>query len=105
MKNSLAILMALLPILLVQTITFAQGNTQTLGVSCTIPAIPGVNVAPDEKQLVGERKPLLRETAIAIQQENQQGPSYVISEETQEAKTAEQKEAPVIVLVKTIYSR
>ncbi|TAN59282.1 hypothetical protein EPN16_07640 [bacterium] len=105
MKNSLAILMALLPILLVQTITFAQSNAQTLGVSCTIPAIPGVNAAPDEKQLIEEQKPAPREMDITIQRENQQEASYVITEDAQEAKTTEQGENSVLVLVKTIYNR
>lgn len=45
MKNLLIILSALAVTLLLTSVAFA-GESKTIGVSCTIPAIPGVNAPP-----------------------------------------------------------
>lgn len=95
---------ALLLILLVQATALAEGNTQTIGVSCVIPAIPGVNAPPNEKQLIKEQA-VLKEKDMPVRQDNQQEPSSVIAEDTQESRTVEQEEDSALVLVKTIYNR
>lgn len=103
--NARSVSMALALILFVEAAALAEGNTQTMGVSCFIPAIPGVNVPLDEKQAPGQQKPVVREQIIPPQQENQEEPSYAIAEDTQEVRAAEQAETPQLVRVKTFYSR
>lgn len=106
MKNadSKVVFWALLLLLLVQATALAEGNTQTVGVSCVIPAIPGVNAPPSEKQLIKERA-VLKEMDMPARQDNQQEPSSIIAEDTQESKTTGQEGDSVLVLVKTIYNR
>lgn len=106
MKNtdSKVMFWVLLLLLSVQATALADGNTQSVGVSCVIPAIPGVNAPPNEKQLIKEQ-PVLKEKDMPARQDNQQEPSSIIAEDTQESKTVEQKEDSVLILVKTIYNR
>lgn len=102
--NYKVLLTILLLVLLAQARALADGNTQTIGVSCIIPAIPGVNAAPDEKQLIKEQA-VLEERDMPAQQNSQQEPSTIIAEDTQEARAEDQDEISVLALVKTIYNR
>lgn len=102
--NYKVLLAVLLLVLLVQARALADGNTQTVGVTCFIPAIPGVNAPPDEKQLIKEQA-VQEEKDMPAKQNNQQEPSTIIAEDTQEARAEEQDGISVLALVKTIYNR
>lgn len=84
---------------------FAESTARTIGVSCVIPALPGVNAPLDEKQTPEKQKSVLKEQKSRPEQENQQELSSAITEDTQELRANEQTETPQLVLVKTSYNR
>lgn len=103
--NGKTVSMALALILFVEAAALADGNTQTMGISCFIPAIPGLNAPLDEEQAPREEKPAVSGQNIQPQEEKQEEPSYAIAEDTQEVRASEQAETPQLVQVKTFYSR
>ena len=103
--NYQLILMITCAIMSLEIPAFAESTARTIGVSCVIPAIPGVNAPLDEKQTPEKQKSVVREQESRPQQENQQESSSAISEDTQEPRATEQAETPQLVPVKTFYSR
>jgi len=99
------ILMIIGAVMSLEIPAFAEGTARTIGVSCVIPAIPGVNAPLDEKQTPEKQKSVVREQKSQPQQENQQEPSSAITEDTRELRTTEQAETPQLMPVKTSYSR
>ncbi len=97
--------LTLVLVLMAETAVFADGNTQTIGISCVIPAIPGVNAMLDEKQALQESKSALAEKNVQPKEENQQEQSTLITEDTQGLRLTGQEKAPQLVWVKTFYSR
>lgn len=95
---TLAIIMAVLVVLLIYGIGHAEGNSTTLRVSCTIPAIPGINAPPFnvEEQTQPATVEANKEEAAISQAENQDPKSD---------KILIAKEEKADSTINTIYSR
>ncbi len=82
--------------------TVYGGSSQTIGVSCIIPAIPGVNAPLNEVQK--ETQAISEEGAKVNEGENQERSSTLIVQDTQVA-TQNADGSMQLATVKTFYSR
>jgi hypothetical protein len=102
MKNVLSrSLMASLIVFLSAAVGFA-GDSATLAISCSIPAIPGVNVPLVEEKSLRTPADIPQETAEEPQKETPQ-PMLVQDDTKEEQVTSTGQQT--LVAVKTIYSR
>ena len=103
MKNRTKILTVSFMLLLALVDVALAGEGVSLSISCTIPAIPGVN-AP----LIEEQKPQIKTdtptqpTAAAVKEETLQQAPAMIQQDNQKETSENQA---TLVMVKTLYSR
>lgn len=91
-------------VILLSAVEAFAGDSRSISMSCTIPAIPGVNVPLiEEKTLQTEAKPA-SQTALDSQKEIPQPAPAMIQQDTQEEKAINESQK-TLVMVKTLYSR
>lgn len=97
MKNLTSLLVSLVLVISFTGIAFAE--SKSIPISCTIPAIPGVNAPPfDEERTVPDESAKNNQTESMLAK-NQNEESPVIAQEDTYTKNTE------LASVKTIYSR
>ncbi len=82
------------------------GNNISLTMSCTIPAIPGLNAPLIEQETTKTQQPSVAtmQQQVIPQKEAPEETSVIVQEDSQEVKEASQNAAPIL-MVKTFYSR
>ena len=101
MKRTLVI--SLIIVLSLIDVTQANDNF-SISVSCSIPAVPGLNVPFIEKETLETQADTAATQQVESQQESQPQSLSMIQQDTQEEKKISQEQKS-LVLVKTIYSR
>lgn len=91
-------------ILLFVTDAAQAGDGLSLSVSCTIPAIPGLNVPLIEEETLKTQADTAREEKVELQIETTEQPPQTIQEDTPKEQLTDQ-EQNALVMVKTFYSR
>lgn len=100
LKNSLLVLMLILSL---QEGVKAQ-DAATLSVSCTIPAIPGVNApALIEEETIKEKSDILIRQGAEKQEERKESHPAMIQEDSEKSASFGGKAG--LIVVKTVYSR
>lgn len=101
MKKSILkiLVVAFMALPLIQSVVFAEGNYTTLRVSCTIPAIPGVNAPPFETKSIQTQgtKQTDKSGELLTKKEQEKNSSksiFIVKKEEDSTKA-----------VKTVYSR
>lgn len=105
MKQALMIIPMLVMLTLAYADTGLAGDSLSLSVSCTIPAIPGVNSPLIEEEKISETEV---DTATKPMSKPQEEPlpesPQMIQQDSQEEETVDDGQRSVVI-VRTIYSR
>lgn len=94
-------IIGLIVLLTIADVACAEGISLTI--SCTIPAIPGVNAPPFEEETTQTKKDNPAQIIVEPQQENQPTPTMIQQDKPEEKETSEGQKT--LAMVKTIYSR
>ena len=102
MKKTAMLIAPIMLFCLVSASTASAGESISMTISCTIPAIPGLNTPMVEEEVLRTESPV--ETQTDYQKETLAVSSSVIQQDSQEEKIiTEGKES--FLMVKTIYDR
>jgi len=97
MRNLTSLLTGL--VLVISFSGIALGESKTIPITCTIPAIPGVNAPPFEEEKITPDESVKNNQEESMLAANQKKESPVISQEDSYTKNTE------LASIKTIYSR
>ena len=96
----------LLTLMQTMSATVYGGDTATVGISCIIPTIPGVNAPFSDGQMLNQKNQAIPEEKINPQgQESQKETSPLLQEDSQAGETQNEEGKTQLVLVRTFYSR
>jgi hypothetical protein len=86
--------------------TIYGGSSQTIGVSCIIPAIPGVNTPlNDEQQSTREKTEVVKEEDVMVNKGEDREETSTLIEENSQIVVHNANDSTQLAAVKTFYSK